>query len=224
MVDKPLDWTSFDIVNKIRHSLKKTFPKLKVGHAGTLDPKATGLLIVCTGKSTKTITEIQNQYKVYTGSFFLGAMTESYDTEKPVNQTFDISGIQKEDIIEAAKKLTGEIDQIPPIHSAIKVRGKKAYNLAREGEEVILKSRKVTVYEFEITKIELPLIFFRIKCSKGTYIRSIAHDFGRILQNGAYLKSLRRARIGEYSVENAWKIDDLIRNIQTEISQHHASL
>ncbi len=224
LIDKPLDWTSFDVVNKIKFALKKSFPKLKIGHAGTLDPKATGLLIVCTGKFTKRITEIQDQFKVYTGSFFLGATTECYDTERPVNQTFDISHITEEDILQNVEKFRGVISQVPPAHSAIKVDGKNAYDLARKGKDVSLKSREVTIYEFEITKTDLPHIYFRIKCSKGTYIRSIAHDFGQALNNGAYLTSLRRENIGEYSVSDAWKIEDLISQIQSEISSQHASL
>lgn len=219
LVDKPLDWTSFDIVNKIKYALKKPYPKLKIGHAGTLDPKATGLLIVCTGKFTKRITEIQDQFKVYTGSFFLGATTECYDTERPVNQTFDISHITEEDILGNVAKFRGVISQTPPAHSAIKINGKNAYDLARKGKDVQLKSREVTIYEFDITRIELPYIYFRIKCSKGTYIRSIAHDFGQALNNGAYLASLRRDDIGSFSVSNAWKIEDLISNIQSEIAQ-----
>ena len=224
LLDKPLDWTSFDVVNKIKYALKKDFPKLKIGHAGTLDPRATGLLIICTGKFTKRITEIQDQFKVYTGSFFLGATTECYDTEKPVNQTFDISGITENDILQNVEQFRGLITQTPPAHSAIKINGTAAYLLARKGKEVNIKSREVNIYEFDITKIDLPHIFFRIKCSKGTYIRSIANDFGQALNNGAYLSTLRREDIGEYSVENAWKIDDLIQHIQEESKPEDASL
>lgn len=216
LIDKPIDWTSFDVVNKIKYALKKDYPKLKIGHAGTLDPKATGLLVVCTGKFTKKITEIQDQYKVYTGSMFLGATTPCYDTEMPVNQTFDITHITEEDIINNTEHFKGVIQQTPPIHSAIKVNGKTAYNLARKGKDVQLKSREVTIYDFDITRIELPHIFFRIQCSKGTYIRSIAHDFGQKLSNGAYLASLRREAIGDFSVEDAWEIQELISNIQSE--------
>lgn len=224
LIDKPLDWTSFDVVNKIKYALKKAAPKIKIGHAGTLDPKATGLLVVCVGKFTKRISEIQDQYKVYTGSFYLGATTECYDTERPVNQTFDISHITEEDIYANVEQFRGVIQQTPPAHSAIKIDGKNAYDLARKGQEVALKSREVTIYEFEITKIELPHIYFRIKCSKGTYIRSIAHDFGKALNNGAYLTSLRRENIGDYTVEDAWKIEDLIQKIQTDIQVDHASI
>ncbi len=224
LIDKPLDWTSFDIVNKIKYALKKTFPKLKVGHAGTLDPRATGLLIVCTGKFTKRITEIQDQFKVYTGSFHLGATTECFDTERPVNQTFDISGITENDILQNVEKFRGLITQTPPAHSAVKIDGKAAYLSARKGKEVNIKSREVMIYDFDITKIELPEIYFRIKCSKGTYIRSIANDFGLSLNNGAYLSSLRREAIGEYSVENAWQIEDFIQHIQQESYPADASL
>lgn len=224
LLDKPLDWTSFDVVNKIKYALKKDFPKLKIGHAGTLDPRATGLLIICTGKFTKRITEIQDQFKVYTGSFFLGATTECYDTERPVNQTFDISGITETDILKNVDQYKGLITQTPPAHSAVKIDGKAAYLSARKGKEVNIKSREVNIYEFEITKIELPLIFFRIKCSKGTYIRSIANDFGLSLNNGAYLASLRREDIGEYSVKDAWKIEDLIQHIQEESNTEDASI
>ena len=224
LLDKPLDWTSFDVVNKIKYALKKDFPKLKIGHAGTLDPRATGLLIICTGKFTKRITEIQDQFKVYTGSFFLGATTECYDTEKPVNQTFDISGITENDILQNVEQFRGLITQTPPAHSAIKINGTAAYLLARKGKEVNIKSREVNIYEFDITKIDLPHIFFRIKCSKGTYIRSIANDFGQALNNGAYLSTLRREDIGEYSVEDAWKIDNLIQHIQEESKPEDESL
>ncbi|MCZ2394468.1 MAG: tRNA pseudouridine(55) synthase TruB [Chitinophagales bacterium] len=216
LIDKPLDWTSFDIVNKIKYALKKKFPKIKVGHAGTLDPKATGLLIVCTGKFTKKITEIQDQYKIYSGSFFLGATTECYDTEKPVNQTFDISHITEQDIYENVQYFLGKIEQTPPAHSAIKIQGKNAYEFARKGEDIIMKSREVFIYSFDITKIELPYIFFKIKCSKGTYIRSIAHEFGKKLNNGAYLTSLRREMIGEYSLEDSWEIQNFIQHVQSE--------
>jgi tRNA pseudouridine55 synthase len=224
LIDKPLDWTSFDIVNKIKYALKKTFPKLKVGHAGTLDPRATGLLIVCTGKFTKRITEIQDQFKVYTGSFHLGATTECFDTERPVNQNFDISNISENDILQNVEKFRGLITQTPPAHSAVKIDGKAAYLSARKGKEVNIKSREVMIYDFDITKIELPEIYFRIKCSKGTYIRSIANDFGLSLNNGAYLSSLRREAIGEYSVGDAWQIEDFIQHIQQESYPEDASL
>ncbi|MCO5248677.1 MAG: tRNA pseudouridine(55) synthase TruB [Chitinophagales bacterium] len=218
LIDKDLDWTSFDVVNKIKFTLKRHIKKLKVGHAGTLDPKATGLLIVCTGKNTKKITEIQDCYKIYTGSFYLGATTPCFDTEMPVNQTFDISHITEKEIFQTVELFKGKISQIPPIHSAIKVDGSSAYHKARKGEEIQLKSREIEIYDFEIIRIELPFIHFKIKCSKGTYIRSIANDFGEAMNNGAYLASLRREAIGEYSVTDALKIDELIRNMQSIIA------
>ena len=219
LIDKDLDWTSFDVVNKIKFTLKKYAKKLKVGHAGTLDPKATGLLIVCTGKNTKKINEIQDQYKIYTGSFFLGATTPCYDTEQAVDQTFDISHITPDDILQNVNQFKGVITQVPPAHSAVKIDGRSAYHFARQGVEVEIKSRQVEIYDFEITEIELPLIYFKIKCSKGTYIRTLANDFGKALNNGAYLASLRREAIGNYSVNDALKIDELIRNMQTVIAQ-----
>ncbi len=215
LIDKPLDWTSFDVVNKIKFALKKKQGKIKIGHAGTLDPKATGLLILCTGKKTKEIESIQNAEKEYTGSFFLGATTECYDTERPVNQTFDTSHISKEAIWETAKLFIGEQEQFPPAHSAVKIDGKRAYELARAGKEVPIKSKIITIHTFEISKIELPLIDFRVQCSKGTYIRSLAHDFGKKLNNGAYLNSLRRTKIGNYSVENALTIEEFLEQIVT---------
>lgn len=224
LVDKPLDWTSFDVVKKIKFAFKKKLPKLKIGHAGTLDPKATGLLIICTGAFTKKIQEIQDQYKIYTGSFFLGATTACYDTERPVNQTFDIAHITSSDIMQATNLFKGEIRQTPPAHSAIKVSGKNAYELARKGKEVELKERTVIIYEFKITHIHLPLIDFKVKCSKGTYIRSLANDFGKALGAGAYLASLRREQIGEYLVSDAWEINKLAEQINLEIEGNNESI
>lgn len=214
LIDKPLDWTSFDVVNKIKFALKKSFGKIKIGHAGTLDPKATGLLILCTGKKTKAIQQIQDADKEYTGTFFLGATTECYDTERPVNQTFDITSINADDIINCARTFIGEQQQYPPAHSAVKIDGKRAYELARKGKEVDLKSKQIHIYEFEITSVQLPLIHFRITCSKGTYIRSIAHDFGKRLNNGAYLYSLRRTKIGAYTINDAYQLDDFLNVLQ----------
>ena len=205
LVDKPLEWTSFDVVKKLRYQLKIK----KIGHAGTLDPLATGLLILCTGKMTKQIEKYQAQEKEYTGKFVIGSTTPSYDLETEVQNEVSIDHITKEDLIDAASKLTGEIDQIPPIFSAIKVDGKRAYKGARAGETVELKSRKVEIREFELTDINLPHVSFRISCSKGTYIRSIARDFGEILNVGAYLAELRRTRIGEFNVSNAKTIEEL---------------
>lgn len=215
LIDKPLDWTSFDVVNKIKFALKKKYGKIKIGHAGTLDPKATGLLILCTGKKTKEIESIQNAEKEYTGTFFLGATTECYDTERPVNQTFDTSHISNDAIVETAKLFIGEQEQFPPAHSAVKIDGKRAYELARAGKEVPIKSKVITIHTFELTKIELPLIDFKVQCTKGTYIRSLAHDFGKKLNNGAYLHSLRRTKIGNYFVDNALTVEEFMKKIVT---------
>jgi tRNA pseudouridine55 synthase len=206
LIDKPLKWSSFQAVNKLKYSLKNKYglpKKFKIGHAGTLDPLATGLLIVCTGKSTKTISEIQGQVKEYTGTITLGATTPSYDLETEVDATFPTEHITEALIQESTKQFLGEIDQKPPVFSAIKKDGKRLYEHARAGEEVEIKTRKVTMHEFEITRIALPEIDFRIKCSKGTYIRSIAYDFGLALQSGGHLTALRRTKIGNYSVDNA---------------------
>jgi tRNA pseudouridine55 synthase len=216
LINKPCTWTSFDVVGKIRNSFKPL--KLKVGHAGTLDPLATGLLIICTGKLTKQIDTFQAEDKEYTGTITLGASTPSYDLETEIDETFDISGITEEAIKENTRHFIGELDQYPPAHSAIKVDGERLYLKARRGEEVLLKSRKVTISEFEITRIALPEIDFRIVCSKGTYIRSIAHDFGKKLNNGAHLSKLRRTKSGELSVENAYEVMELVNHIR-EIKQ-----
>ncbi len=205
LIDKPLEWTSFQVVNKIRWLIRKKFglKKIKVGHAGTLDPLATGLLIICTGKFTKKIDTFQAQEKEYTGTFTLGATTPSYDLETEVDKTFDMSTISSEEITEAAKKFVGTIRQQPPVFSALKKEGKRLYEFARKGEDVEIPFREVTISEFEITRIDLPRVDFRVVCSKGTYIRSLAHDFGKSLQNGAHLSSLRRTRIGDFSVATA---------------------
>lgn len=205
LIDKPLDWTSFDAVNKIRWNIRKTYnlKKIKVGHAGTLDPKATGLLIICTGKFTKKIESIQAESKVYTGQIKLGASTPTYDTESEENQFFPIEHITDELIHQTVQKFIGEIDQLPPIHSALKVDGKRMYELARAGVEVEVKPRKITIHDFKITKIDLPFVEFEVHCSKGTYIRSLAYDFGKALNSGGYLTELRRTKIGEFSVDVA---------------------
>ena len=205
LIDKPLNWTSFQVVNKMRWLIKQQFgiKKIKVGHAGTLDPLATGLLILCTGKLTKKIETYQAKVKEYRGTITLGTTTPSYDLETEVDQTFDISGITEEDIIQNTKHFIGEIQQQPPIFSALKKDGKRLYKYAREGEKVEIPKRSVTISEFEITKIDVPNIEFRAVCSKGTYIRSLAHDFGKSLNNGAHLSALRRTKIGEFSVEDA---------------------
>lgn len=205
LIDKPLTWSSFQAVNKVKWALKSTFKvkKLKVGHAGTLDPLATGLLIICVGKNTKKIAEYQGQAKEYTGTITVGGTTPSYDLESEINETFPTEHITDELIHETTKQFLGEIDQKPPIFSALKKDGKRLYELARAGEEVEIPSRKITISAFEITRIELPEIDFRVVCSKGTYIRSLAHDFGKALQSGAHLSALRRTKIGDFDVKDA---------------------
>ncbi len=204
LIDKPYTWTSFDAVNLIKSQLRKSLPvKVKVGHAGTLDPLATGLLVILTGKKTKEMEVIQSQEKEYTGSFMLGATTPSYDREQEVDATFPWEHITEEMIVSASKALTGDILQFPPDHSAVKIAGKRAYELARRGREVDMKARPVSIYQFEITEISLPEVHFRIVCSKGTYIRSIARDFGAMLSSGAYLNSLCRTRIGQLNLSDA---------------------
>ncbi len=205
MIDKPIEWSSFQAVNALKWAIRKKFSlkKIKIGHAGTLDPLATGLLIICTGKFTKKIPELQGQVKEYTGTFTLGATTPSYDLETEVNETFPIEHITDALIKQATTQFLGEIDQVPPIFSALKKDGKRLYELAREGKKVEIKSRKIEILEFEITQIELPEVDFRVVCSKGTYIRSLAHDFGKALDSGAYLSSLRRTKIGDFNVNNA---------------------
>ncbi|MBO4504200.1 MAG: tRNA pseudouridine(55) synthase TruB [Bacteroidales bacterium] len=202
--DKPYKCTSFDIVGKVRRKVQKQVGhKVKVGHAGTLDPLATGLLIICVGKMTKQIDTLQGQEKEYTGTFRLGATTPSFDLEHPVDQEYPYEHITPETAREAARQFVGEIDQVPPIFSAIKLAGRRAYELAREGSEAPIAAKQVTIREFELTRIELPDIDFRVVCSKGTYIRSLARDFGAALNSGSHLTALRRTRIGNYSVEDA---------------------
>ncbi len=206
LIDKPLNWTSFQAVNKLKYALinKVGLPKkFKIGHAGTLDPLATGLLLVCTGKFTKRISELQGQIKEYTGTFYIGATTPSYDLETEIDATYDISHIDDKLIHETVKQFLGEIDQKPPIYSAIKKDGIRLYEHARAGEKVEIAFRKTTIHEFEITHIDLPQIDFRVTCSKGTYIRSLAFDFGKAMHSGSYLTTLRRTKIGDFSVENA---------------------
>ncbi len=205
LIDKPLEWTSFQVVNKLRWAIKRKYnlKKIKVGHAGTLDPLATGLLILCTGKLTKTIDKLQAESKEYTGTITLGATTPSYDLETEMDQTFPTTNISDSDIQKTTKLFLGEIEQIPPLYSAIKKDGIRLYELARKGESTDIKSRKIQIYEFELTNIDIPNICFRLVCSKGTYIRSIANDFGKALNCGAHLSSLRRTKSGDYKVENA---------------------
>src|SRR5690606_7603233 len=204
LIDKPLDWTSFDVVNKIRWNIRKAYnlKKIKVGHAGTLDPKATGLLIICTGKFTKRIDEIQAESKVYTGTIKLGVTTPTYDTESEENQIFSTQHITEELIHETTREFIGEIDQLPPAHSAVKVDGKRLYELARAGKEVELEPSRISIYEFRITKIEMPFVGFEVHCGKGTYVRALAYDFGKALNSGGYLTTLRRTKIVEHSVED----------------------
>ena len=209
LIDKPLEWTSFDVVKKIRYLIKIK----KIGHAGTLDPLATGLLILCTGKRTKSIEQYMADEKEYTGTFTLGQITDSYDLESEPSPALDISHITVEDIHNATGDFTGEIEQIPPMHSAIKVDGKRVYKLARQGKTIELKPRTVTISEFEIVKVDLPLVEFRVVCSKGTYIRSLAHDFGQKLKVGAHLSSLRRTRIGTSDVKDAWQLTEFIEHV-----------
>lgn len=217
LFDKPLEWTSFQLVNKVRWLIKKNFriKKIKVGHAGTLDPLASGLLIICTGKATKTIEELQGQEKEYTGSFTLGATTPSFDMETAVDEIFPTEHLTSEGIEEATKAFLGDIQQQPPVFSALKKDGKRLYEYARSGEEIEIPTRRVNISEFEITQIDLPNVHFRVVCSKGTYIRSLAHDFGKQLNSGAYLSSLRRTRIGVHKVENALTVDSFINEYLT---------
>ncbi len=209
LIDKPLEWSSFQVVNKLRWLIRKQFSikKIKVGHAGTLDPLATGLLLICTGKATKTINDLQGQIKEYTGTIQLGSTTPSYDLETEINATFPTDHITDELIHKATAQFIGEIDQLPPVFSALKKDGKRLYEYARKGEEVEIKPRKITIEEFEITKIENNAVDFRVVCSKGTYIRSLAHDFGKALQSGGHLTALRRTKIGEYDVMNGKTVE-----------------
>lgn len=214
LVNKPLHWTSFDVVNKIRNTIGER--KLKVGHAGTLDPLATGLLIICTGKLTKQIDTYQAEEKEYEGTFTLGATTPSYDLETAIDQTFPINQLTTQQLHEACKPFTGTIQQYPPAHSAIKQGGERIYEKARRGEEVVVKAREVTIRSFELSNIQLPTVDFRVCCSKGTYIRSLAYDFGKALHNGAHLSRLVRTRSGQLLLENAWDLPTLLDIIQQQ--------
>src|SRR5699024_1915120 len=211
LVDKPLEWTSFQVVNKVRWLLRKqlNLRRIKVGHAGTLDPLATGLLILCVGKFTKKIEKYQAQDKEYTGTILLGATTPSYDAETEVDETFPTDHIDEALINEAVKKFIGTIQQQPPIFSALKKDGKRLYEYARKGEEVDIPTREIKIESFEITRIALPEVDFRVVCSKGTYIRSLAHDFGKAVQSGGYLTELRRTKIGSFDVENSQSIEEI---------------
>lgn len=212
LLNKPLTWTSFDAVNKLKHGAKIK----KIGHAGTLDPLATGLLVVCTGKMTKQIDGIQAQQKEYTGTLVLGKTTPSVDLESDFDGEYPTQHITQELMNEAVDKLTGHVVQLPPIYSAVKINGKRAYDLARQGKDVEVKPRTVQVYEFEIDTERFPEIDFRIVCSKGTYIRSMVRDFGELLRSGAYMASLCRTRIGDYKLEDAWEITDFVAHKRTQ--------
>ncbi len=219
LINKPYNWTSFDVVNNIRYFIRKTLdlPKIKIGHAGTLDPLATGLLILCTGKFTKRIDEFQVQEKEYIGTFIIGETTPSFDMDKEVDKSFDYSHVDEKLIRQTAQKFTGTFDQIPPVFSAVKIKGKRAYEFARNSEEVKISPKTITISEFEITGIQLPEINFRIVCSKGTYIRALARDFGETMQCGAYLSALCRTRIGDFKLKDALEIE----NFKSIITEHN---
>lgn len=215
LIDKPLNWTSFQVVNKLRWEIRQAFKikKIKVGHAGTLDPLATGLLIICTGKKTKEINTFQAQTKEYIGTITLGGTTPSYDLETEINQSFPTNHIDEKLIKETTFQFIGNIEQLPPVFSAVKKDGKRLYEFARAGEEVEVKPRKINILEFEITKIVGLQIDFRVVCSKGTYIRSLAHDFGLALNSGAHLSALRRTKIGEFKVSDAMDIEGFMSSL-----------
>jgi len=218
LIDKPLQWTSFQVVNKLRWEIRRAFniKKIKVGHAGTLDPLATGLLVICTGKMTKQIDTFQAQIKEYTGTIVLGSTTPSYDLETDIDQLYPNEHITEALILETTKQFIGDIQQFPPVFSAIKKDGKRLYEFARAGEAVEVKSRTIHISEFEITKIDGMNVDFRVVCSKGTYIRSLAHDFGKALNSGAHLSALRRTKIGDFDVSNALSLEDFIAKLPSE--------
>ncbi|MFB9055440.1 tRNA pseudouridine(55) synthase TruB [Mariniflexile ostreae] len=220
LIDKPLHWTSFQVVNKLRWEIRQAFniKKIKVGHAGTLDPLATGLLILCTGKMTKQIDTFQAQIKEYTGTFVLGSTTPSFDLETEIDETFSTEHITDDLIHKTTAQFTGDIQQLPPVFSAIKKEGKRLYEFARAGETVAVKPRAVNISEFEITAIDGLSIHFRVVCSKGTYIRSLAYDFGRALQSGAHLSALRRTKIGDFQVEKALTVEQFINHLKNQVS------
>lgn len=218
LIDKPLEWTSFQVVNKLRWEIRRAFniKKIKVGHAGTLDPLATGLLVICTGKMTKSIDSFQAQIKEYTGTFVLGSSTPSFDLETEIDQNYPTSHLTESMIKNATKQFIGDVTQFPPVFSALKKDGKRLYEFARAGEEVEIPSRQIHISEFEITRITNLEVDFRVVCSKGTYIRSLANDFGKALNSGAHLSALRRTRIGNFNVENAVSVDDFIKMLHSE--------
>lgn len=219
LVDKPQGWTSFDVVNKIRHRLKRItgIKRIKVGHAGTLDPLATGLLIICTGKFTKKLTNFQGLGKEYTGTFRLGGTTPSYDSETEIDREYPHEHITPESLDAARQQFMGTIEQVPPMFSAIKVDGQPLYKRARKGEKIEIKARTVHIHEFELTDVSLPDVSFRLACSKGTYVRSLAHDMGQVLDSGAYLTELRRTQVGDFRIEDAWNLEELIAQLEERI-------
>jgi tRNA pseudouridine55 synthase len=225
LLDKPVDWTSFDVVNLLRAFIRKVYhlKKLKVGHAGTLDPMASGLLILCTGKMTKQIDTYQGMDKVYVGRMQLGATTPSFDAETEIDHQFDVSGITMEMLQAASEKFLGEIEQVPPIYSAIKIKGQRAYMYARNNDELKLKSRKVTIHEFKILNFESPFVDFSVRCSKGTYIRALVRDFGESLNNGAFLTALRRTQIGDYKLTSAWTIETFKQEVLRQAASENAN-
>ena len=218
LIDKPLNWTSFQAVNKLRWAIRQSFSikKIKVGHAGTLDPLATGLLVICTGKMTKQINTFQGQEKEYTGTFVLGGTTPSFDLETEIDQTYPTNHISEDLIHKTTEQFIGKIEQFPPVFSAIKKDGKRLYEYARAGEAVEIKSRQVEITEFEITQVDQLELKFRVVCGKGTYIRSLAHDFGKALNSGAHLSELRRTRIGDFKVKNGLTPEEFIENLPSK--------
>jgi tRNA pseudouridine55 synthase len=216
LVSKPYGWTSFDVVNFVRNIVKINLgiKKIRIGHAGTLDPLASGLLILCTGSMTKKINQFQDLDKEYTGTFILGATTPSFDLEKKIDHTYSMEGITKKKVLEVTLQLTGTYDQVPPVFSAKKIEGRRAYKYARAETEIKLKPHCITISAFEITRFELPEVDFRIACSKGTYIRAVARDFGNLLGSGAFLGALCRTRIGLYQLREAWDLEELKKSIQ----------
>lgn len=221
LINKPLEWTSFDVVNFLRSFIRKVYniKKLKVGHAGTLDPLATGLLIICTGKKTKQIEQYMGMDKVYIGRMQLGATTPSFDKETEIAETFDVGQLTEEELRKKAKLFVGEIDQVPPAYSAVKIDGKRAFTYARKQNEVEIKPRKVTIYQFELVNIEMPYIDFMVHCTKGTYIRSLVNDFGKSFENGAFLSELCRTKIGDYSLNDAFTLDEIKKIILDQTGQ-----
>ena len=221
LFDKDLEWTSFDVVNKVRYELcqKLGIKKLKVGHAGTLDPLATGMIILCTGKATKKIESIQAKEKEYLATLKIGATTPSFDMETKEDAQFDFSHVTRKKFEEIIEQFIGELNQVPPVFSAVKVKGKRAFDYARNGEEVKLQAKKIVIKKIEIEAFELPFVKLRITCGKGTYIRALARDIGESLECGAYLTALERTKIGEFKLENAFKVNDFLENLQLDVSK-----